>query len=132
MGVTPSCGGLAPECTPYVKELYNQGAISEPIISFNLGQDSLWLKSMEASIEIGGYDESYVSGDIHYVTGYTSGYWAPVGNGMYYDGKVIDPISAMPSSTDLANGNYKMAVLDTGTSLMALSQTLIDKMTPMW
>lgn len=87
---------------------------------------------MTASVDMGGYDESYVNGEIHYLDGYTSNYWAPVANGMYYDGVTIDPITSMPPEANLTSGNYKMAVLDTGTSLMALSETLIAKMNTTW
>lgn len=127
IGLTPACGGLAPDCTPYVQTLYNQGTIPEPIISFNLGQDSQWLDNMTASLMIGGIDNTYVSGDIHYLKSETSDYWAPVGNGMKYDGTWIDDLTT-PTSTELSSGTYKMAVMDTGTSLMALSQTILDKL----
>jgi len=127
MGVTPACGGLAPDCTPYVQSLYNQGTIPEPIISFNMGQTSYWLKNMTASIEIGGIDNSFVSGDIHYMKGYTTSYWAPIANGMYYDGNIVDDVTT-PTQSELDQGTYKMAVMDTGTSLMALSTTILDKL----
>lgn len=120
LGLTPSCGGLAPDCTPYVQSLYNQGTISEPIISFNLGQTSMWLDNMTASLMIGGTDSTYISGSMHYLKGYTTDYWAPQANGMYYDGNIVDAITT-PTSEELSQGTYKMAVMDTGTSLMALS-----------
>lgn len=98
--MTPACGGLAPDCTPYVKMLYNQGTISEPIISFNLGQESMWLDNMTASLMIGGIDNQYVSGTTHYLKGYTTNYWAPQANGMYYDGNIVDAITT-PTETEL-------------------------------
>lgn len=93
-----------------------QGTIPEPIISFNLGQTSFWLDNMTASLEIGGYDESFISGDIQYVDGYSNNYWAPIANGLYYGGRVIDTVRSNPPVSEIWEGNYKMAVLDTGTS----------------
>lgn len=92
--MTPTCGGEAPNCTAYVKSLYNQGTIPEEIISFNLGQESLWLDNMTASVMIGGVDQTYISGETHNLQGYSSGYWAPVANGMYYDGNIVDDITS--------------------------------------
>lgn len=80
----------------------------------------MWLDNMTASLMIGGIDQTYVSGEIHYLKGYTDNYWAPQANGMYYDGDIVDDIST-PTQSELEQGTYKMAVMDTGTSLMALS-----------
>jgi hypothetical protein len=65
-----------------------------------MGQDSMWLKNMSASLMVGGIDDSYVSGEIHYLQGHTQNYWAPIANGMYYDGNIVDPITT-PTQTEL-------------------------------
>lgn len=59
MGYAPTCDGQ-PSCTPFVQELAHQNHISHPVIGFNLGQSSHWLKSMTASAMIGGVDRAYI------------------------------------------------------------------------
>lgn len=84
---------------------------------------------MSASLKIGGMEKKYIHGKMHSLKGYTKDYWAPEANGMKYDGETIDEIT-VPTDEELKQGNYKMAVMDTGTSLMALSQDLVNKLVP--
>jgi uncharacterized membrane protein len=58
----------------------------------------------------------------------TDSYWAPVANGMFYDGVAIDPIQSNPDDKALESGDYKMAIIDTGTSMMALPKELMEKL----
>lgn len=66
---------------------------------------------------------------MHSLKGYTKNYWAPEANGMKYDGETIDEVT-VPTQEELEQGTYKMAVMDTGTSLMAISQDLVNKLVP--
>lgn len=87
---------------------------------------------MTASVDIGGYNEDYISGEIHYIESYSDNYWAPVGNGIFYDGVVVDTVEAVPSKEDIMYGDYKMAVFDTGTAGMALNKRIMNALYPLW
>lgn len=104
MGYAPTCEGQ-PDCTAFVEELYQQSLITAPQLGFNLGQTSFWLKNMTASAFIGGYDSTYINGQISWVETYSNWYWAPVATTMTYGGTSVDS-THYPSSSQLANGNY--------------------------
>lgn len=73
---------------------------------------------MTASMEIGGMDSNYLGGEVTYLNTYSDWYWGPVANTIYYNNQLMDSNSPTPDAANLASGNYKMAVLDTGTSTM--------------
>lgn len=97
-----------------------------------MGQISFWLDNMTASVEIGGYDSNLFTGDIYYLSGYSNNYWAPIANGLFYDGIVIDAVQGDPSIYEIEAGKYKMAVFDTGTSNMALPLAVIKRLYSVW
>lgn len=90
------------------------------------------MKEIPSSVEIGGYNSEYIDGDIQYLETYSDNFWAPVANGMYYDGIVVDPIRATPSKEMLSIGEYKKAVFDTGTAYMALSEKIMNNLYSQW
>jgi hypothetical protein len=90
---------------------------------------------MTASVEVGGYNPNYVNGDLHKVESWFTNYWNGIANGVYYDGKLLpdsNSNSGTPSLSNRNKGDYQMAIFDTGTSFMVLSQTILDQFYPSW
>lgn len=102
-------------------ELYHEAEIKEAVIAFNLGENSPWngLNNMESNVEIGGYNMSWVDGEMQWMDAYDDAWWAPQANGMYYNGMAVDTIESF-TSEQIASGKYKKAIFDTGTTYMAL------------
>ena len=107
--------------------------IPTPTISFDLGRTSEWQGSFNSSVEIGGYDsKTYNGSNIFYLESFSDKFWAPIANGIYYDGIVVDPIDTNPSKEDLVKGEYKKAILDTGSPLMVLPAKVMARLHKTW
>lgn len=98
---------------PILNVLKNSSALAQPQIGVWLKSSSSEANAPGGEITFGGADTSRYSGDISYVNcGGNSPWTIPVG-GMTVNGQTIETSGAM-------------ATLDTGTSLMLVSQTVSD------
>jgi hypothetical protein len=87
------------QVTPVMQNIVKQTG-AEPVFGFYLGDDAT------GELTLGGYDESKISGEIHYVPLSNTTYWMSELQGFTFGGKAVP-------------GTPNYGVFDTGTSLLA-------------
>jgi len=92
---------------PYFQTLVAQGGVASPVFSFFFGTTSGVLPSVGGELTLGGIDPSHFSGDLHYVPVSKKGYWQVAAENLTVGGATVGDASFE-------------AILDTGTSLLAL------------
>lgn len=84
--------------TPFFNTLFEQGAVSQNVFSFNLGKES------EGELFLGGVDPARYKGDITYTPVTQKGYWMVKGSAF-----------ANGNATTIVNTHF---IMDTGTTLI--------------
>merc|ERR1719295_1681546 len=99
------------QITPVFNNMWAQGQVEQNLFSFYLNRDTS--SSIGGSLNLGGIDESYYTGEINYHPVIWEGYWTLLLQRVSYDGNKIA-------------GTYP-AIVDSGTSLLGAPKRIADK-----
>jgi hypothetical protein len=81
----------------------------------------------------GGLNTDQYVGSMHEFPLVTDKWWALEFRAFYYDGKLFKSFDPYPKNTEIHNlGNSAFAVVDTGTSMMAVPEKFFTKLEQSW
>ena len=104
-------------------EMLRKNMVDKPIVSFSLGSNSKTAKnSAESYMILGGINETQYVGQLQDFKISTNQWWAPSLNGFHYSDEVIVQFA----------DNTAFAVIDTGTSMLALPKVYLNLLINMW
>jgi hypothetical protein len=106
MGFPSLAAGKVP---PFFEFLLEQKLVDEASFSFYMSEHS-------SAIIFGGVDHKYAKGNFTYFPVINDGYWSIKASGLAIDGDAVAP----------ANGGHLIAMFDTGTSRIIVSQQIMN------
>jgi hypothetical protein len=128
--------GLGPNYSngpSFLMAMYEDEVIDEAIISFSLGYNNGGSIQQESYMMFGGTNHSQYAGKLLEFPIVTDKWWALEFRAFYYDKRLFKSFDPFPKHSEITDlGNSAFAVVDTGTSMMAVPQKFFERLETLW
>jgi hypothetical protein len=117
----------------YLMAMYEEEVIDEAIVSFSLGYSNGGSIQQDSYMMFGGVNKTQFVGKMYDFPLVTDKWWALEFRAFYYDNKLFKSFDPFPKNQDISDmGNSAFAVVDTGTSMMAVPEGFFQRLEQRW
>ena len=117
----------------FLMAMVEESAIDEAIVSFSLGYNNGGDVQQESYMMFGGLNKTQFVGKMYEFPLVTDKWWALEFRRFYYDNRLFKEYDQFKKHQDISDmGNSAFAVVDTGTSMMAVPEQFFTKLEAKW